>query len=198
MTTTVARGGCWRAIPAGAELSGLNWGGSPPGRRRCPPPHLHRPTRRFRRARGWWGTLELWPSPQRVREGVAYEEKPTAVLQPRARLEWIAHGSFRAGEGGDDLPGQRHAQRERRSPYLNKSLCGPRVASPGSTGLRRTRAANAGGRKSARPLNTLAHGDSCAATTPRRSGAHCSPRNVAEGDRVRQPEGRRREKQRPR
>ncbi len=48
------------------------------------------------------GTLELWPTPQRARDGVAYEEQPIRAghvdLAPRRR-RGIAHG-FRAGERG--------------------------------------------------------------------------------------------------
>jgi len=95
-------GGSWRLLArtAGAELSGLNWGRLPPGEEGAPP-HLHSADEEIFVVLEGAGTLELWPSPQRAREGVAYEEKPIRAgdVISRPASSGIAHG-LRAGEGG--------------------------------------------------------------------------------------------------
>ena len=95
-------GGSWRLLArtAGAELSGLNWGRLPPGEEGAPP-HLHSADEEIFIVLEGAGTLELWPSPQRARSGVAYEEKPIRAghVISRPASSGIAHG-LRAGEGG--------------------------------------------------------------------------------------------------
>ena len=95
-------GGSWRLLArtAGAELSGLNWGRLPPGEEGAPP-HLHSADEEIFVVLEGAGTLELWPSPQRARDGVAYEEKPIRAgdVISRPASSGIAHG-LRAGEGG--------------------------------------------------------------------------------------------------
>ena len=95
-------GGSWRLLArtAGAELSGLNWGRLPAGEEGAPP-HLHSADEEIFVVLEGAGTLELWPSPQRARSGVAYEEKPIRAgdVISRPASSGIAHG-LRAGEGG--------------------------------------------------------------------------------------------------
>ena len=86
------------ARTAGADLTGLNWVQLPAGEEGALRTPLGRrgDLRRARRCR----QLELWPSPQRARAGIAYEETPIRAGHViRARPSGIAHG-FRAGEGG--------------------------------------------------------------------------------------------------
>jgi uncharacterized cupin superfamily protein len=95
-------GGSWRLLArtAGAELSGLNWGNLPPGEEGAPP-HLHSADEEIFVVLEGAGTLELWPSPQRARSGVVYEEKPIRAgdVISRPASSGIAHG-LRAGDGG--------------------------------------------------------------------------------------------------
>ena len=95
-------GGSFRPLArtAGAELTGLNWVRLPEGEEGAPP-HLHSADEEIFVVLDGAGTLELWPSPQRARAGVAYEEKPLRAgdVVSRPASSGIAHG-FRAGEGG--------------------------------------------------------------------------------------------------
>jgi uncharacterized cupin superfamily protein len=88
------------ARTAGADLTGLNWVQLPAGEEGAPP-HLHSADEEIFVVLDGAGTLELWPSPQRARAGVAYEEEPIRAghVISRPASSGIAHG-FRAGEGG--------------------------------------------------------------------------------------------------
>ncbi len=94
--------GSWRLLArtAGAERTGLNWGHLNAGAEGAPP-HSHSADEEIFVVLDGEGVLELHPSPQRVRAGVAYEEHPLragAVISRRAGTG-IAHG-FRAGATG--------------------------------------------------------------------------------------------------
>ena len=95
-------GGSFRPLArsAGAELTGLNWVRLGDGEEGAPP-HLHSADEEIFVVLAGAGTLELWPTPQRVRHGVAYDEKPirTGHVISRPASSGIAHG-FRAGGGG--------------------------------------------------------------------------------------------------
>ena len=95
-------GGSWKlmARAAGAELSGLNWARLPPGEEGAPP-HLHSADEELFVVLEGTATLELWPTPQRVRQGVELEEQPVRAghVISRPASSGIAH-AFRAGEGG--------------------------------------------------------------------------------------------------
>ena len=88
------------ARTAGADLTGLNWVQLPAGEEGAPP-HLHSADEEIFVVLDGAGTLELWPSPQRARAGIAYEETPIRAghVISRPASSGIAHG-FRAGEGG--------------------------------------------------------------------------------------------------
>ena len=95
-------GGSWRLLArtAGAERTGLNWGRLPAGEEGAPP-HSHSADEEVFVVLEGEGTLELHPSPQRVRAGVAYEEEPiregSVISRPAGT--GISHG-LRAGEPG--------------------------------------------------------------------------------------------------
>jgi uncharacterized cupin superfamily protein len=97
-----SEGGSWKPLArnAGADLAGLNWGRLNPG---CDgaPPHLHSADEELFVVLDGEGTLELWPTPQRVRAGVEYEEVPlrAGAVISRPASSGIAHG-FRAGPDG--------------------------------------------------------------------------------------------------
>jgi uncharacterized cupin superfamily protein len=95
-------GGSWRLLAraAGAELTGLNWGSLNAGHEGAPP-HLHSADEELFVVLEGDGVLQLWPTPQRSRGGVAYEERPVRAghVISRPASSGIAHG-FRAGEHG--------------------------------------------------------------------------------------------------
>jgi uncharacterized cupin superfamily protein len=97
-----SEGGSWKLLArnAGADLAGLNWGRLNPGFEGSPP-HLHSADEEFFVVLDGDGTLELWPTPQRVRAGVEYEEVPIRAgdVISRPASSGIAHG-FRAGPKG--------------------------------------------------------------------------------------------------
>ena len=88
------------AAAAGAELTGLNWGRLAPGCEGAPP-HLHSADEELFVLLEGDGVLELWPTPQRARAGVEYEEVPVRAghVVSRPASSGIAHG-FRAGPAG--------------------------------------------------------------------------------------------------
>ena len=88
------------ARTAGAELTGLNWARLDEGEEGAPP-HLHSADEEIFVVLEGEGVLQLWPTPQRARAGVDYEEHPIRaghVISRRAS-SGIAHG-FRAGPPG--------------------------------------------------------------------------------------------------
>jgi uncharacterized cupin superfamily protein len=97
-----SEGGSWKPLArtAGADLAGLNWGRLNPGFEGAPP-HLHSADEELFVVLDGDGTLELWPTPQRVRAGVEYEEVPirAGAVISRPASSGIAHG-FRAGPNG--------------------------------------------------------------------------------------------------
>ena len=88
------------ARTAGAELTGLNWVRLEDGEEGAPP-HLHSADEEIFVVLDGEGLLELWPTPQRVRRGVEYEEKPIRAghVVSRPASSGVAHG-FRAGPPG--------------------------------------------------------------------------------------------------
>jgi uncharacterized cupin superfamily protein len=94
--------GTWKVVArgAGAELTGLNWGRLNPGKEGASP-HLHSADEEIFVVLDGEGTLELWPTPQRARDGVEYEEVPIRAgnVISRPASSGIAHG-LRAGESG--------------------------------------------------------------------------------------------------
>ena len=95
-------GGSWRLLAraAGAERTGLNWGRLPGGEEAAPP-HSHSADEEIFVVLEGDGAFELHPSPQRVRDGLAYEEKPIRAgnVISRPAGTGIAHG-IRASEPG--------------------------------------------------------------------------------------------------
>ncbi len=94
--------GQWRLLArgAGAELSGLNWGLLHEGEEGAPP-HLHSADEELFVVLEGEGIFELWPTPQRVRDGAEREDLPIRaghVISRPASSE-IAHG-IRAGAPG--------------------------------------------------------------------------------------------------
>ena len=85
---------------AGADLTGLNWAQVDEGEEGAPP-HLHSVDEEIFVVLDGEGVLQLWPTPQRVRQGVAYEEHPIRAghVVSRTASSGIAHG-FRAGAPG--------------------------------------------------------------------------------------------------
>jgi uncharacterized cupin superfamily protein len=88
------------ARSAGADLTGLNWAQLEEGEEGAPP-HLHSADEEIFVVLDGEGVLQLWPTPQRVRRGVAYEEQPIRAghVISRPASSGIAHG-FRAGATG--------------------------------------------------------------------------------------------------
>ena len=138
-------GGSWRLLArtAGAERTGLNWGRLPAGEEGAPP-HSHSADEEIFVVLDGEGTLELHPSPQRVRAGVAYEEQPIRAghVISRPAGTGIAHG-LRAGEPGLTFLayGTRQARRRLLLPALEQDLlprAGPDRAARGPR-LRRRR-----------------------------------------------------------
>ena len=85
---------------AGAEFSGLNWGLLHEGEEGAPP-HLHSADEELFVVLEGEGIFELWPTPQRVRDGAEREDLPIRaghVISRPASSE-IAHG-IRAGAPG--------------------------------------------------------------------------------------------------
>jgi uncharacterized cupin superfamily protein len=95
-------GGQWKPLakPAGAELTGLNWGRLYEGEEGAPP-HCHSADEELFVMLEGEGTLELWPSPQHARGGREYEEQPVRAghVVSRPASTGISH-RFRAGESG--------------------------------------------------------------------------------------------------
>ena len=95
-------GGSWRLLArsAGAERTGLNWGRLPASAEGAPP-HSHSADEEIFVVLEGAGTLELHPSPQKVRAGVAYAEHPirTGTVISRPAGTGIAH-ALRAGAPG--------------------------------------------------------------------------------------------------
>ena len=94
--------GSWRLLArkAGAERTGLNWGHLSAGAEGAPP-HSHSADEEIFVVLDGEGVLELHPSPQRVRAGVAYQEHPLRAgnVISRPAGTGIAHG-LRAGASG--------------------------------------------------------------------------------------------------
>ncbi|MGH3071034.1 MAG: cupin domain-containing protein [Gaiellaceae bacterium] len=94
--------GSWRLLArnAGADLTGLNWGHLNAGEEGAPP-HVHSADEEIFVVLEGEGTLELWPTPQRVRAGAQYEEVPIRAghVISRPASSGIAHG-LRAGAKG--------------------------------------------------------------------------------------------------
>ena len=88
------------ARSAGADLTGLNWARLEEGEEGAPP-HLHSADEEIFVVLDGEGVLQLWPTPQRVRQGVDYEEHPIRAghVISRPASSGIAHG-FRAGPPG--------------------------------------------------------------------------------------------------
>ena len=88
------------ARAAGADLTGLNWVRLEPGEEGAPP-HLHSADEEIFVVLDGEGMLQLWPTPERVRRGVAYEERPLRAghVISRPASSGIAHG-FEAGVSG--------------------------------------------------------------------------------------------------
>ena len=176
-------GGSFRPLArtAGAELTGLNWVRLPPGAEAAPP-HLHSADEEIFVVLDGAGTLELWPSPQRARSGVAYEERPLRAgdVVSRPASSGIAHG-FRAGDGGMTFLayGTRNAERRLLLPALEQDLLPrARVDRPaGRSRLRRRRAGlNAGEGKARLGLKSACTWDSCACYRARMFGRTPPPR----------------------
>jgi uncharacterized cupin superfamily protein len=94
--------GQWKRLAwaAGAELTGLNWALLHEGEEGAPP-HLHSEDEEIFVVLDGEGVLELWPTPQRTRDGVEYEERPIRAghVISRPPSSGIAHG-FKAGPPG--------------------------------------------------------------------------------------------------
>jgi uncharacterized cupin superfamily protein len=88
------------AHQAGATRTGLNWGHLN-AQRAGAPPHCHSEEEEIFVVLDGAGTLELWPSPQRVRQGREQEshEMQAGDVVSRPPGTGMAH-SFRAGEDG--------------------------------------------------------------------------------------------------
>jgi uncharacterized cupin superfamily protein len=88
------------ARTAGAEQTGLNWVSLDEGEEGAPP-HLHSADEEIFVVLDGEGVLQLWPTPQRARAGVEYEERPLRAgnIVSRPASSGIAHG-FRAGPTG--------------------------------------------------------------------------------------------------
>jgi len=94
--------GSWKLLArqAGAERTGLNWGYLSTGAEGAPP-HSHSADEEIFVVLEGEGVLELHPSPQRVREGGAYEEHPLRAghVISRPAGTGLSHG-LRAGGTG--------------------------------------------------------------------------------------------------
>ena len=92
--------GSWKLLArkAGAERTGLNWGYLSAGAEGAPP-HSHSADEEIFVVLEGEGVLELHPSPQRVREGSAYEEHPLRAghVISRPAGTGLSHG-LRAGD----------------------------------------------------------------------------------------------------
>jgi len=94
--------GRWKPLAglAGAELTGLNWCLQHAGEEGAPP-HLHSADEEIFVVLEGEGVLELWPTPQRARDGVERQDKPIraghVISRPASR--GIAH-TLRAGAAG--------------------------------------------------------------------------------------------------
>ena len=92
----------WRLLArqAGADQTGLNWGLLHEGEEGAPP-HLHSADEEIFVVLEGEGVFELWPTPQRVREGVEREDVPIRAghVISRPASSGIAHG-IRAGAPG--------------------------------------------------------------------------------------------------
>ena len=132
-------GGQWKPLakPAGAELTGLNWGRLYAGEEGVPP-HCHSADEELFVMLEGDGTLELWPSPQQARGGREYEEQPVRAghVVSRPASTGISH-RFRAGESGLTYLSYGTRNRERRLllPALEQDLL-PRPR-PGRAARRR-------------------------------------------------------------
>ena len=85
------------ARKAGAERTGLNWGRLPAGEDGAPP-HSHSADEEIFVVLEGEGTLELRPSPQRVRAGGATRSEPIRAGHVISRPAWTGSrtGSARA------------------------------------------------------------------------------------------------------
>ena len=94
--------GQWRLLArgAGAEQSGLNWALLHEGEEGAPP-HLHSADEEIFVVLAGEGVFELWPTPQRARDGAEREDLPirTGHVISRPASSGIAHG-IRAGAPG--------------------------------------------------------------------------------------------------
>lgn len=94
--------GRWKGLgqAAGSEQSGLNWGRLQDGEEGAPP-HVHSVEEELFVVLEGEGVLELHPTPQRVRSGVAYEERPLRAghVVSRPAGSGIAHGIRATGAG---------------------------------------------------------------------------------------------------
>ena len=94
--------GQWRLLAraAGAERSGLNWALLHEGQEGAPP-HLHSADEEIFVVLVGEGVFELWPTPQRVRDGIEREDLPIRAghVISRPASSGIAHG-IRAGAPG--------------------------------------------------------------------------------------------------
>jgi uncharacterized cupin superfamily protein len=94
--------GRWKLLArqAGSELTGVNWGRLLEGEEGAPP-HCHSADEEIFVVLEGEGLLELWPTPQRARAGVEYEEKAIRAghVISRPAGSSIAHG-LRAGAPG--------------------------------------------------------------------------------------------------
>ncbi len=95
-------GGKWRLLAraAGSVLTGLNWGRLDDGDEGAPP-HVHSADEEIFVVLEGEGVLELWPTPQRARDGVEYEERPIrgGHVISRPAGSGIAHGLRGVGSG---------------------------------------------------------------------------------------------------
>ena len=175
------RRGSWRLLarrPAPSQRP--NWGPPAPGEEGAPP-HLHSADEEIFVVLEGAGTLELWPSPQRVRSGVAYEEKPIRAGDVISRPAWsgIAHG-LRAGERGMTFLATGRATRTTSATTRarTRSTSAGWVDRPARrSGLRRRRAGlNAGEGKARLGLKGACTWDSCACYHARMFGRTLPPR----------------------
>jgi uncharacterized cupin superfamily protein len=94
--------GQWRLLArqAGAEQSGLNWALLHEGEEGAPP-HLHSADEEIFVVLDGEGVFELWPTPQRVRDGAEREDIPVRAghVISRPASSGIAHG-IRGGAPG--------------------------------------------------------------------------------------------------